>query len=528
MKQFCFLIAFTIGITTHAQWKAYSPTPGMIKSSAFRLLVNGTEVPVEAFKDIHYARFVIEGKITVEVQVAADVPNFTLSPRSYNIAVEQAGNKLRFSIDRPRKLILQVGPQQQKLFLFADAPEQDAPQLTGKNVINVMDFVTDASGRTLQTQQLQKAIDRAAALKAILYVPNGTYRTGTLVLRRDVQLYLRDGALIQGSDDINDYNDNGDNKTGVITRGRGALIYFDRADDAKIYGRGVLAISGTAIKNKTGIKIRVINVRSSNNVTIEDIIIRDSGGFTVHLQNSNKLLMKGYKIINDITLPNEDGTDPDGCNGVVIDDVFMYTSDDAIAVKADHQPCENILVQNCVFWTVKSALKVGSDPAFGAKNITFSNNDVVHADRALAVYASAGKVDGVRFINNKSEFIGGNAKRQLIVFQVSNAKEDNTDTRRRGIGSIKNIEVINYTAYHQSERPSLISGTVAKDGTLHKVSGVLFQNLVIEGKKCLSPQEARIITTPKQLPADPNIPDKDQKATPLKKPLEATENIRFL
>ena len=131
-------------------------------------------------------------------------------------------------------------------------------------------------------------------------------------------------------------------------------------------------------------------MRQCNNAGIYDVILRDAGGFTIHMLNSSNLTMKGYKIINDLSLPNEDGTDPDGCNGVVVDDVFMYTSDDAIAVKADHQICENIMVKNCVFWTVKSALKVGSDPYFGARNIVFQNNDVVYADRALALYSGKG------------------------------------------------------------------------------------------------------------------------------------------
>ena len=75
-----------------------------------------------------------------------------------------------------------------------------------------------------------------------------------------------------------------------------------------------------------------------------------------------------------------------------------------------------------------------------------------------------GFIEDVKFIDNKSEFIGGNAKRQLIVFQVSNAKEDHPEANKKGVGYIKNVEVINYTAYRKSENQSLVSGTVTKDG----------------------------------------------------------------
>jgi|GEM_PF-814855 hypothetical protein len=509
----------------------YPRTPGAVQSSVFKLEANGKQVFVEKFKDIHYARLAFNGSLMLRVQVHTGFEKYTLSPVSYGIQTIRQGNSVSFRIEQSRKLVLQLSNPDEKLFIFADEPETDVPVPGRGNVLNVMKFVKDNSGRTIQTQQLQAAIDEASLKRATLFVPDGKYLTGTLIIKPNVRLYLSPGALIQGSGNLKDYHDNGDNSTGKRVYERGALVYLDEAHHAKIFGRGVLAMEGTKIKTETGIKIRVINVRATNVAEINDIIIRDSGGFTIHLQNSNNLVMRGYKIINDLNLPNEDGTDPDGCNGVVVDDVFMYTSDDAVAIKADHRMCENILVKNCVFWTVKSALKVGSDPRNGARNIVFQNNDIIHADRALAVYTGKGIVSNIKFIDNKSEFVGGNAKRQLIVFQISNAKEKLADEKLRGIGSINGIEVINYTAYRQSERPSLISGTIAMDGTVHKVSNVTFRNLVIEGKHCLSAEGAHIITAPKELPADPNIPAGELKKRvsefQLDKALQATDNIRF-
>ncbi|HEX7905380.1 MAG TPA: glycosyl hydrolase family 28 protein [Chitinophagaceae bacterium] len=534
MKKFlCIIIVCIAMIQAHANdgLITYVTTPGAVKSETYTVFINGKEVFVEKFKDISYARFAFTGKIELEVKVSQNFERYKLSPLSYNIPSQKKGNTISFSLAQPRKLIFQLEGVAEKLFVFADVPEENAPRLKDRNVINLLDFVTDKEGNKIQTKELQKAIDQTSRQKGILYVPNGKYLTGTFVIKKDVTLYLESGALIQGSGNINDYNDNGDNKTGKVTTARGALIYFDKADNAKIMGRGVIAMAGTKIKTETGQKIRICNMRECRNAGIYDVIIRDSGGFTIHILHSSGITMKGYKIINDLSLPNEDGTDPDGCDNVTVDDVFMYTSDDAIAVKADHRLCQNITVKNGVFWTVKSALKVGSDPYFGARNISFINNDVVHADRALALYSGKGPIEDVKFIDNKSEFVGGNAKRQLIVFQVSNSKEDNEDVERRGVGYIKGVQVINYTAYEQSQNKSLISGTIARDGSLHKVSDVLFKNLVIEGKHCLSAEDAKIILAPTELPVDPNVPPKEiekmKKTISLERPLTATENIRF-
>jgi hypothetical protein len=509
----------------------YTTTPGAIASKTYSLFVNGKEIFVERFKDISYARFAFNGKVNVKINVVQSFDEYKLSPVSYAIPSQKSNNTIAFELNRSRKLIVQIKGIDEKLFVFADDPEKDAPKIGDKNVTSLLGFVSDNKGAELQTGGIQKAIDQVSKKGGVLFVPNGKYLTGTFIIRKNVTLYLESGALIQGSGNLKDYNDNGDNKTKKITYEKGALIYFDKADNAKIMGRGTIAMQGTKVKAETGVKIRTCNLRECKNAGIYDVVLRDAGGFNIHILHSSGIMMKGYKIINDLSLPNQDGTDPDGSNGVTVDDVFMYTSDDAIAVKADSRLCENVLVKNCVFWTVKSALKVGSDPYFNARNIIFQNNDVVHADRALALYAGKGNIEQVKFVDNKSEDVGGNAKQQLIVFQVSNAKEESQETERRGIGYIKNVQVINYTAYQQSPKKSLVSGTVSKDGALHKVSDVVFKNLVIEGKHCLSAEDAGIILTPKELPVDPNLPPKDiekiKNSIAVENPLQAVENIRF-
>lgn len=532
IKKFKFLLLLLLAANAFGQNKEllYTTIPAAEKSSTYTLTVNGKEVFVEKFKDISYARFAFTGEAKLLVTSTQNFAKYTLSPVSYNIATQKSDNQISFNLRQPRKLIFELAGVAEKLFIFADAPELDVPKLGDKDVTNLMDFVQDNTGSKLQTHQIQKAIDQVSSKGGgTLFVPNGKYLTGTFLMRKNVILYLESGAIIQGSGDLADYNDNGNNKTGKVTERRGALIYFPEADHARIMGRGVIAMAGTKIKTETGQKIRICNMVNCNNSGIYDVIIRDSGGFNIHILHSSNITMKGYKIINDISLANQDGTDPDGCNSVTVDDVFMYTSDDAIAVKADHRLCENILVKNCVFWTVKSALKIGSDPYFGARNVTFQNNDVVHSDRALALYSGKGPIENVKFIDNKSEFVGGNAKRQLIVFQVSNDKENNKDVDQRGIGYIKGVEVTNYTAYQKSENKSIIAGTVAKNGAIHKVSDVVFKNLIIEGKHCLSADDAEIVLSPRKLPQNPNLTKKEAEQSAKEHPvaINTVENIRF-
>lgn len=459
--------------------ETYANTPDAKPSQAYSLTVNGQPVFVEKFKDFSYARFAFEGTANIMVTATGDIDSPEISPLSYGIHGTVNGHTLTFSISEPRKLVL-FGRQSEKLFLFADPPEVNPPQLTAPQVVDVRQFVQDTTGTRVQTAEIQQAIDAVSRLDhghgGVLYFPNGKYLTGSFYPRSNVTLYLETGALIQGTSDPRDYSHRDGDKGPV------GLIHFINVHNAWITGRGTIAASGTALRSITDQHIRICNLVRCHDCGISDVVLRDSAGFNIHIFESDNITMKNYKIVNDLKLSNQDGTDPDSSTNVIVDRVFMYTSDDAIAVKADAAPCENVVVKNCVFWTIKSALKVGSDPLFGARNITFQDNDVVHADRALALYVGSSTfIDTVNYLRNKSEDVGGDAKKQLIIFEIS-------DKKGLGRGVIKNVNVTDYTARQFSPHHSTITGL----DEAHQISNVTFKNLVIGGRLRLNAADAQI------------------------------------
>src|SRR6202020_3395896 len=61
-------------------------------------------------------------------------------------------------------------------------------------------------GHTLNTIALQKAIDQAAAVGGgVVAIPPGDFLTGGLVLRSHVTLHLEPGAILRGSQRVEDY-----------------------------------------------------------------------------------------------------------------------------------------------------------------------------------------------------------------------------------------------------------------------------------------------------------------------------------
>lgn len=454
----------------------YDPPPGAVPSAVFRVTVNGRPAFAEQFKDVAYVRFAFAGRARVAVTAPGRIGTCRISPLGYRIVARIAGATASFELNEPRKLIVRIDGLE-KLFIFADPPETGAPRLGSPGVVDVRAYAPPGAAGT-QTAALQRAIDAAAARGGgIVYFPRGEYRTGTLYLRSQVSLYLESGALLQGTADPADYRGpRGDAK------GSSALIQFYGADNAWIFGRGTLASEGTLLRARSPRHIRLIEIDRCRDCGVRGIVLRDSGGFNVHIFESRHILMKSYKIVNDLRLSNQDGTDPDSSDDVTVDGAFMYTSDDAIAVKADAAPCRNVLVENGVFWTIKSALKIGSDPRHGASAIVFRNNDVVHADRALAIYVgSSATVQDVSFIGDRSEEVGGNAKRELIIFEISTHGG-------LGKGHIRDVNVVDYTAYRFSRNDSTIFGLDPG----HCVENVRFRHLVIEGRLRLSAADAHI------------------------------------
>ena len=73
-------------------------------------------------------------------------------------------------------------------------------------VFNIRDFGAVPDGKTLSTAAVQRAIDTCGqAGGGTVYVPPGTFLTGTLLLRSNVTLYLEAGATLLGSARIEDY-----------------------------------------------------------------------------------------------------------------------------------------------------------------------------------------------------------------------------------------------------------------------------------------------------------------------------------
>lgn len=489
------LVYLLIPLLTAAEVRPHTTGPVGEKSEAYLLTVSGMPVPVERFREMHYARFAFSTPVEVVLRIAEPVSSCTVSPVTYQIQAAKSGREIRFTLDRPRKLMLTIN-KLPPLFLLPDTPEVTSPKLGDSGVVSLGSFPVDKTGKHLCTAAIQDAI-RLLPRNGTLFVPPGIYLTGAISLKSDMTLYLAQGAVLQGSPDRDDYpvdpgrteadhvNDpkHFTNHGERMTHSR--MLLVDGAENVRVMGRGVIDGNGARIRQQ-GKPANLIRLRNSRNIVIKDVLLRDAAAWTVHILGCDDVLVQNVKIINDLEVGNTDGFDPDSSRHVTIEDCFAYCGDDTVAVKASNNSAilrdvEDINVRSNVFWTLKSALKVGTETkATRLGNITFAYNEVLSADRGMSLYCPDGALfHDVRFIGNSFERCSMDNRRRLIDFTVS---------KRDGLGAIRDVLIKDCVL--RNSWPN--KGTIRGLSPTNQIGNVQFVNFKIEGKRCHNLDEAQI------------------------------------
>jgi hypothetical protein len=317
----------------------------------------------------------------------------------------------------------------------------------------ITDFQAVGDGKTVCTAAIQKAIDAAALVGGKVIIPAGTFISATLFLKSNMELELRAGAVLKASPDLTLYPKQtvGHNKD----RQPYHFIIAYEAKNLKISGMGTIDGNGYAfwkkerksewdfyVENEERIS-PMFEFRNCENLSLNDIAISNSPGWTVHLQLCEQVRISGIKIENELYGPNTDGLDINACKDVIISDCNIRAGDDAIVLKTTkdaNRACENITVSNCILETHCAAMKLGTESHFDFKNILFNNCIVKKATRIIDLtICDGGHVENVRFNHIVGETNAGWPLGRHIVVNLN--KRDSTSR----MGSIKNLSISDYS-----------------------------------------------------------------------------------
>lgn len=265
-------------------------------------------------------------------------------------------------------------------------------------------FGVGADSTKLNTKAIQSVIDKAYQKGGgTIVIPKGVYLTGALFFKPKTKLLLQEGAVLKGSDNIQDYPFIPSRMEGRSLKYFAALINATKVDGFSISGPGTIDGNGLKFwktfwahrdslkklgKESTNLEVsrpRLLFIWGCNNVNIKGVKLHNAGFWTTHLYQSNHVLIENCDIrspFRPVKAPSTDGIDIDFCKEITIRNCYISVNDDAICIKGGKGPdaqklpengiVENVLIENCTIGESHATLTMGSE-CIHARNITIRN-----------------------------------------------------------------------------------------------------------------------------------------------------------
>ena len=394
-------------------------------------------------------------------------------------------------------------------------------------------YITDFGAKPHnEAEPCHEAINQAITACSLagggtVVVPKGTFFTGPITLKSNVNLHVSEGATLKFSTDQSLYF------PGVITRWEGIdcynarpLIYAYGETNIAITGKGTIDGQGSkeawwpmcgaprygwkegmvAQRNggrerllmygetntpiykrimtpEDGMRPQLINLYSCNTVLIEDVTLLNSPFWVIHPLFCESLIVRGVNIFN--RGPNGDGCDPESCKNVLIENCVFDTGDDCIAIKSGRNndgrkwniPSENIIVRGCKMKNGHGGVVIGSEISGGYRNLFVENceMDSPELDRVIRIKTSTcrgGVIENV-FVRNVTV---GQCREAVVRI---NLQYENRENCQRGFTpTVRNVHLKNVTCQKSQlgvliiglEDPSLVNNISVEDSHFNNVA----------------------------------------------------------
>ncbi len=284
-------------------------------------------------------------------------------------------------------------------------------------------YNANGDGQTINTASLQQAFDDCPA-GGCVYFPAGIYLTGALRLHSDMELYLDENAVIQGTADPADYlprihsrfegtemecyqsllnlgeldHTSGPNCKNVIIHGKGtirgggfplawATIQAEK-ELLKDYLVANAAYVATCENDNTipgRVRGRLINMSNCSNIRISGLTLADSASWNLHMVYSENIITD-HCTFNSKGTWNGDGWDPDSSENCTLFACVFNTEDDSVAIKSGKNPEGNIInrptrhirIFDC-YSSFGHGLCIGSEMSGGVEDVKIWDCDLAHS-----------------------------------------------------------------------------------------------------------------------------------------------------
>lgn len=222
----------------------------------------------------------------------------------------------------------------------------------------------------LQTEAIQKAIDTCFLQGGgTVEIPTGIFRTGGIRLRSHVTLLLKSGAILEGSQNPEDYmafhhdpiepidlsaTSHLNRSLNPYSRWHNSLIRAINAEDIAIIGEDGAYIDGVNCYDPQGEENyrgpHLITMQNCANVTLIGYTARRSANWAHAIFHTRNIVARNLKVFG-----GHDGFDVRTCDDITIENCEFITGDDAIA---GFDNC-GVFIRNCYIESSCSAFRFG-------------------------------------------------------------------------------------------------------------------------------------------------------------------------
>ena len=434
-----------------------------------RVEVLRCDVDLKKVQQAAFAEFDMSGIAYVRVKsekCKVHSENIIVRPSSRGIKPRRIDDAtIELVLDKPEYLSVEFGGDRtHNLHIFANPMQTLSPLPRNGEGLATLDSCAQplpsitggVGGGSVLTWQGENSQDVFVKDARLIYFGPGVHRPKDLPseeikIPSNCTVYLAPGAVVK------------------------ARLIVDRAENVRIIGRGILDHP-----------LRGIEITYSKNVLVDGITVLNPAHYTVFGGQSDDITIRHIKSFSARSW--SDGIDLMCCRHVKVEDCFLRTSDDCIALY-NHRwwywgGSEDIEVTRCTFWPdVAHPVNMGShgddrsETGETLSNVRIHDCDILYARTNAALYISCGDKNWVRDIHFNDIRIEGLERTALFGIIIAFSDKYN---RAPGNG----VDDIEYTNIHYTGDPAQVLESFIHNHDDDHVVGnnIRFSNIAVNGQ----------------------------------------------
>ncbi|XP_065859975.1 probable polygalacturonase [Euphorbia lathyris] len=286
------------------------------------------------------------------------------------------------------------------------------------------DFGGVGDGKTMNTKAFTTAMQKMSQFGkdggAELIVPSGKWLTGAFnITISHFTLFLEKDAIILASKNEADWpviaplpsygkgRESDGSRFNSLISGTNLTDVVITGNNGTIDGQGKSWWDKFKQKKLKHTRPYLIEIMHTNQLQISNITVTNSPSWHIHPIYCKNVIIQWVTVLAPVLVPNTDGINPDSCTNIRIEDCFLQSGDDCIAVKSGWDqygikygmPTKDLVVRRVTCISPDSAtVALGSEMSGGIENIRIEDVTALNTQSAIRMKTAIGRGGYVRDI----------------------------------------------------------------------------------------------------------------------------------